>query len=59
RNVGAFLLHLVQGGSLQMNRDDEIVRDTLLTHRGKLVNPRVREFFSLPALEDQPTGGTG
>jgi len=59
RNVGAFLLHLVQGGSLQMNRDDEIVRDTLLTHRGELVNPRVREFFSLPALEDQPTGGTG
>jgi NAD(P) transhydrogenase subunit alpha len=50
RNVTAFLLHLVKDGKLQFNLDDEIVRDTLLTRGGEVVNPRVREFFSLPAL---------
>jgi NAD(P) transhydrogenase subunit alpha len=50
RNVSAFLLHLVKDGKLQLNRDDEIVRETMLTHGGEVVNARVREFFSLPAL---------
>jgi proton-translocating NAD(P)+ transhydrogenase subunit alpha len=58
RNVTAFLLHLVKDGRLQLNVDDEIVRDTLLTHRGEVVNARVREFFSLPALQPSATGGT-
>jgi len=57
RNVSAFLLHLARDGQLRVDRDDDIVRDTLLTHRGELVNPRVREFFSLPAPEAQSTGG--
>ena len=30
---------------------DEIIRETLLTHGGEIVNARVREFFSLPAIE--------
>ena len=51
RNLGAFLLHLVKDGKLQVNLDDEIVRDTLLTKDGEVFNARVREFFSLPALE--------
>jgi len=50
RNISAFLLHLFKDGKLQLNRDDEIVRETLLTHAGEIVNVRVREFFSLPAL---------
>ncbi len=50
RNVTAFLLHLVKDGKLQLNLDDEIVRETMLTRAGEVVNPRVREFFSLPAL---------
>jgi H+-translocating NAD(P) transhydrogenase subunit alpha len=50
RNVSAFLLHLVKDGKLQLNLDDEIVRETLLTRGGEVVNPRIREFFSLPAL---------
>jgi NAD(P) transhydrogenase subunit alpha len=58
RNVTAFLLHLVKDGRLHLSPDDEIVRDTLLTHRGELVNARVREFFSLPALLTSSTGGT-
>ncbi|OLB89097.1 MAG: NAD(P) transhydrogenase subunit alpha [Acidobacteria bacterium 13_2_20CM_2_57_6] len=50
RNVSAFLLHLVKDGKLQLNLDDEIVRETLLTRGEEVVNPRIREFFSLPAL---------
>jgi NAD(P) transhydrogenase subunit alpha len=53
RNMSAFLLHLVKDGKLQLNLDDEIVRETLLTRGGEVVNPRVREFFSLPALPAQ------
>jgi hypothetical protein len=29
--------------------EDEIVRDTLLTQNGEVVNARVREFFGMPA----------
>jgi NAD(P) transhydrogenase subunit alpha len=57
RNVAAFLLYLVKDGKLQLNLQDEIVRDTLLTQGGDVVNARVREFFSLPALGNQTEGG--
>jgi H+-translocating NAD(P) transhydrogenase subunit alpha len=50
RNVTAFLLHLVKDGKLSLDTNDEIVRETLLTQGGEVVNKRVREFFSLPAL---------
>jgi len=50
RNITAFLLHLVKDGKLQLDLNDEIVRETLLTRDGEVVNARVREFFSLPAL---------
>ena len=50
RNMTAFLLHLIKDGKLQLNPDDEIVRDTLLTHDGEIKQARVREFFSLTAL---------
>jgi H+-translocating NAD(P) transhydrogenase subunit alpha len=50
RNVAAFLLHMVKDGKMQLNLDDEIIRETLLTQGGEITNARVREFFSLPAL---------
>ncbi len=50
KNVATFLLHLVKDGKLQLNPDDEIVRDTLLTQGGEIVNARLREIFKLPAL---------
>ncbi|PYV54397.1 MAG: Re/Si-specific NAD(P)(+) transhydrogenase subunit alpha [Acidobacteria bacterium] len=49
RNVTAFLLHLVKDGKLQLNLNDEIIRETLVTHDGEIVNDRVRDFFQLPA----------
>ena len=56
RNITAFLQYLVHEGKLQLNLDDEIVRSTLLTRGGEIVNERVREFLSLPALA---TAGKG
>ena len=53
RNLTAFLLHLVRDGRLRLESGDEIIRATLLTHRGEIVNARVREFFSLPQLASQ------
>ena len=50
RNVSAFLLLLLREGKLNLDLNDEIIRGTLLTRGGELVNARVREFFSLPAL---------
>jgi H+-translocating NAD(P) transhydrogenase subunit alpha len=49
RNLTAFVLHLVKDGRLRTN-DDEIVRETLVTDQGEIVNRRVREFFGLPEL---------
>src|SRR5579864_4236004 len=53
RNVTAFLLHLGKEGKLQINLQDEITRETLLTRDGEVVNQRVCEFFKLPALVSQ------
>jgi NAD(P) transhydrogenase subunit alpha len=49
RNVTAFLLHIVKQGKLQIDTEDEITRETLLTRGGEIVQSRIREFFSMPA----------
>jgi len=53
RNLTAFLQYLVKEGKMQLNLDDEIIRDTLVTHGGEIVNQRVRDFFALPQLVTQ------
>ena len=55
RNLTAFLLLLVKDGKLHIDAKDEIIRETLLTQGGEVVNARLREFFKLPALAT--TGG--
>jgi len=50
RNLTNFLLNMVKEGELTLNMNDEIVRSTLVTQGGEMVNPRIREFFNLPAL---------
>ncbi|HST11128.1 MAG TPA: hypothetical protein VLL05_12190, partial [Terriglobales bacterium] len=53
RNLTAFLLHLIKEQKLQLNMDDEIVRETLITRGGDVVNARVREFFGMAAPVSQ------
>src|ERR1700720_260977 len=48
KNITAFLSYMVKDGKLQLNLEDEIIQSTLVTQGGEVVNPRVREFFSLP-----------
>jgi NAD(P) transhydrogenase subunit alpha len=50
RNITAFVTHLIKDQKVNLNLTDEIVRETLLTHGGEIVQPRVRELFKLPAL---------
>jgi NAD(P) transhydrogenase subunit alpha len=50
RNLTTYLIYMVKEGKLQMNLQDEITRETLITNGGEIVNTRVREFFKLPAL---------
>jgi NAD(P) transhydrogenase subunit alpha len=50
RNVTTFLLYMVKEGKLQLNLQDEIIRETMITNGGEVVNARVREFFKMPAL---------
>jgi H+-translocating NAD(P) transhydrogenase subunit alpha len=57
RNISSFLQHLVKDGKLQLDMKDEIMRETLVTQDGEVVNARVREFFGLPALQSAPAGG--
>jgi H+-translocating NAD(P) transhydrogenase subunit alpha len=53
RNITAFLLNLVKDGKLRPDSEDEIIRETLLTSGGEIVNRRVRDFFSLPHTVSQ------
>src|SRR5215467_7179892 len=50
RNLTTYLTYMVKDGKLQWNLEDEIARETLITHGGEVVNARVREFFKMPAL---------
>ena len=53
RNLTNFLTYVIKDQKVNLNLEDEIVRDTLLTHGGEIVQPRVREYFALPALAKQ------
>lgn len=42
-NVTKFILNMVADGKLTWNLDDEIVRETLVCHRGEVVHARIRQ----------------
>jgi H+-translocating NAD(P) transhydrogenase subunit alpha len=43
KNVATFLKHLIKDGVLNLNREDEIVKETLVTEGGAVVHARVLE----------------
>ncbi len=55
KNIATFLLNMVKDGQLDVNLEDEIVRDTLVCQDGKIANPRVAEILGIeietPAAE--------
>lgn len=40
-NITAFLKILIRDGALTLNLEDEIIRETLVTHRNQIVHPRL------------------
>ena len=48
KNVTSFLDNLLNEGELNLNLEDPIINDTLLTHKGEVINPMVRELLGLP-----------
>ncbi len=49
-NIVAFLKLMVKNGEMKVNREDEIIRETLVTHGGEVVNARVNELIGTAAM---------
>jgi NAD(P) transhydrogenase subunit alpha len=47
RNITSFLKYLLKDGQLALDPQDEIVRETMVTHAGEVVHPKVRELLGL------------
>jgi NAD(P) transhydrogenase subunit alpha len=45
KNISTFLLNLVKEQQVQINMEDEIIRDTLITRDGQVVNPRIQQLL--------------
>ena len=50
KNLTAFLKNMMDDGELQLDLEDQIIRDSLITHKGEVVNPQVRELLGLSGL---------
>jgi len=46
KNIATFLKYLIKDGKLVLDREDEIVRETLVTHAGVVVHPRMLEIVN-------------
>jgi len=54
-NIAAFLkLMINKNGELTVNREDEIIRETLVTHGHRVVNPRVSELLGMADAAPAP-----
>lgn len=54
KNVANFLLNMYKKGSVTIDAEDEIVKESLLTRGGEVANPRVRQSLGLPDLAGPP-----
>jgi H+-translocating NAD(P) transhydrogenase subunit alpha len=57
-NVTKFLLNLMKQRQWQLNLDDEIIRETLMTRDGEVIHPRIRDLLGLgplaPVVPEEP-----
>ncbi len=56
RNLTNFSASLICEGKLQLNFDDEVVRETLVAYRGQVTSPKIRELLGMEPLEALPEG---
>jgi NAD(P) transhydrogenase subunit alpha len=52
KNIAAFLRHVVKDGAMNIDLEDQITRETLLTMGGGVVHPMIRKALGLD--QDQP-----
>ena len=57
KNMSAFVRYLLKDDKIRLDTQDEIIAATLVTDRGAVVNPRVREFFRLDASAENRKEG--
>jgi NAD(P) transhydrogenase subunit alpha len=55
-NLANFVRLITRDKKWHLNLDDQVVRDTLVAHRGEVVNARIREALGMPALLSPPPG---
>ena len=53
-NITKFLQNLIKAGQVNLNLQDEIIRDTLTTRGGDVFHPRIRELLGLAARAAEP-----
>lgn len=49
-NLINFLKLLIHDGNLKLNLDDDVVKNTCITHDGNVISPRMRDVIAQPAL---------
>ena len=54
KNLTNFVALIARDGRLHLNLEDQVVRETLVAHRGHVVNARLRELLNLEPLRTQP-----
>jgi NAD(P) transhydrogenase subunit alpha len=52
KNLANFVVNLAADGALQLDKDDEIVQESMVARGGEIVHPRVREALGLAPLSD-------
>jgi len=57
-NVTKFLQNLIKGGEINLNLQDEIIRETLTARGGDVYHPRIRELLGLGAAAAEPPAGS-
>ncbi len=55
-NVTRFLLHIATDGVIQLDREDEIISETLVAHGGDIPQARIRELLNLGPPAGTPGG---
>ena len=46
KNLLSFFQNMVKGGKIELNLEDEIIRDTMITKGGEVVSPRIKELMA-------------
>jgi NAD(P) transhydrogenase subunit alpha len=49
RNVTTFLRHMVKEGELQLDTEDQIIGDTMVSRDGQVTSARIRELLGVEA----------